>query len=267
MLLNISHTTKYTYDTQVAYGLQELRLMPNSSRAQEIKEWEITIEGGKKEAVFRDQNNNEVWLVSMSGAHKEITVISKGLVETINTNGVHGPHRGFAPLWYFQRVTHLTATGPNLEALVGEVRVEGMDPLLQLHALSAAILEKVAYETGMTTPDYSAEEALLKRKGVCQDHSHIFLAAARLLGFPSRYVSGYLMLDERVHQEASHAWAESYVEGLGWVGFDVSNGISPDERYVRLASGLDYSDAAPISGLSFGDNGKEMLVVDIQVAQ
>ncbi len=89
-------------------------------------------------------------------------------------------------------------------------------------------------------------------KGVCQDHAHIFIAAARLLGFPARYVSGYLMLDDRVDQVAGHAWAEAHVDGLGWVSFDPSNGISPDARYVRLALGRDYRDAAPISGIRLG---------------
>jgi transglutaminase-like putative cysteine protease len=103
-------------------------------------------------------------------------------------------------------------------------------------------------------------------RGVCQDHSHIFVAAARAMGYPARYVSGYLMMNDRVHQDASHAWAEAHVEGVGWVGFDVSNGISPDARYVRVATGLDYREAAPVSGLRFGRGG-EALSIDIQVQQ
>ena len=74
------------------------------------------------------------------------------------------------------------------------------------------------------------------------------------------------MLTDRVQQDASHAWAEVYVEGLGWVGFDVSNAISPDERYVAVATGLDYLDAAPVSGLMFGQ-ASEGLDVSVQVQQ
>ena len=101
---------------------------------------------------------------------------------------------------------------------------------------------------------------------MCQDHAHVFIAAARLMGYPARYVSGYLMMNDRVHQDASHAWAEAYVDMLGWVGFDVSNGISPDPRYVRVATGRDYREAAPISGLRFGAGG-EAMSIDIQVQQ
>ena len=86
------------------------------------------------------------------------------------------------------------------------------------------------------------------------------------MGFPARYVSGYLMMDDRVDQDASHAWAEVHVDGIGWVGFDVANSISPDERYVRVATGLDYVEAAPISGMRHGD-GDERMVVTLQVQQ
>jgi transglutaminase-like putative cysteine protease len=67
-------------------------------------------------------------------------------------------------------------------------------------------------------------------------------------------------------QEAGHAWAEAHVAGLGWVGFDVSNAISPDDRYVRVATGRDYRDAAPVTGVSLGAGGSE-LSVQLQVSQ
>jgi len=136
----------------------------------------------------------------------------------------------------------------------------------RLHALSAVIRETVAYEIGATHAGSTVEQALAAGRGVCQDHAHIFVACARELGVPARYVSGYLMLDDRTTQEAAHAWAEAHVEGLGWVGFDVSNGISPDARYVRVATGLDYAEAAPVRGTTYGGAG-EALSVEIEVAQ
>ena len=92
------------------------------------------------------------------------------------------------------------------------------------------------------------------------------VSAARSMGYPARYVSGYLMMNDRVMQDASHAWAEAHIQGLGWVGFDVSNGISPDSRYVRVATALDYRGAAPISGMRFGQ-GTESMDVSLQVQQ
>ena len=94
----------------------------------------------------------------------------------------------------------------------------------------------------------------------------MFSAAARRLGFPARYVSGYLMMNETIDQAASHAWAEAHVPGLGWVAFDASNGISPDERYVRVATGRDFRDATPVSGIRLG-KAEEQLAVSITVEQ
>jgi len=267
MLLTITHVTHYSYESPVNYGLQELRLVPQNDPGQQVRSWRIDIDGGKKEAQFRDQHGNEVWLVSFSGGRHEITVTSAGQVETSDTAGVQGMHRGFAPLWYFLRETDLTRSGDGIRSLVDAVRMPRSDSVALLHELSASILSRVSYQTGATESGHTAEQSLASGAGVCQDHSHIFLSAARLLGLPARYVSGYLMLNERIDQQASHAWAEVHVDGLGWVGFDVSNGISPDARYVRLATGLDYADAAPISGMRFGSHGAESLAVDIQVAQ
>ena len=104
-------------------------------------------------------------------------------------------------------------------------------------AYRGAILQHVEYRIGSTHVGTTAEEAVEAGSGVCQDHAHIFVGAARMLDIPARYVSGYLMMNDRIDQEATHAWAEAHIEGLGWVGFDISNGISPDARYVRVATG------------------------------
>jgi transglutaminase-like putative cysteine protease len=172
---------------------------------------------------------------------------------------------GRAPLWHFAQATALTEPGARIKGLariVGET-----DTILNgLHDLSMAIIAAVPYETGQTNSETPAEEAVKIGRGVCQDHANIFTSAARLAGLPARYVSGYLMMNDRVDQDASHAWAEVHVDGLGWVGFDVSNGVSPDERYVRTAIGRDAHDAAPISGLRHGA-AIESMIVSLQVQQ
>jgi len=135
-----------------------------------------------------------------------------------------------------------------------------------LHNLSNVIREEVPYQVGVTGVDTTAEQAFAGRAGVCQDHAHIFIAAARALDVPARYVSGYLMMTDRIEQEATHAWVEAWVQNLGWVGFDVSNGISPDPKYVRVATGRDYRDAAPVTGISYGAAEQE-LRVDLAIEQ
>jgi transglutaminase-like putative cysteine protease len=164
----------------------------------------------------------------------------------------------------YEQSTPSTKPGAGVTALTRGV--EGETPLERLHALSARIREAVTYEIGGSEPTWTTEEVIEAGKGVCQDHAHVFVACARRMGLPARYVSGYLMLDDRVDQDAMHAWAEAYIPDLGWVGFDVSNGISPDTRYVRVATGLDYKDAAPVTGTRQGGAG-ETLSVDLSVAQ
>ena len=266
MILKISHTTKYEFNSPVNYALQQVRLTPKTRQAQSVLNWSVTFEGGHEEVWFTDEFNNQTQLISVTDGAPSLTIRAEGEVETSDTSGIIGQHGGWTPIWLYNRKTPLTAPGPALRQLIKSVSGNYPDDVSRLHALMAAISEAVEYKSGTTSVTTTAEQAVAAGQGVCQDHTHIFLAAARLLGFPARYVSGYLMMDDRVQQDASHAWAEAYAEGLGWVGFDVSNAISPDERYVAVATGLDYSDAAPISGLSFG-SGHQGLEVSVQVQQ
>ena len=112
----------------------------------------------------------------------------------------------------------------------------------------------------------TAEESFKKKKGVCQDFTHIFISCLRFLGFSVRYVSGYLKIEGVTEQDATHAWADVFIQDLGWVGFDVANGISPDERYVVLANGFDFFDASPIHGLQL-DGKNTDLNVSVSVQQ
>lgn len=264
MRLKISHRTEYRYDAPVQYALQRLRLVPRGGRTQTVHSWSLKIDGASEEARFVDQFENETRLVSVSGDATTIGIDAWGEVETFDTAGVFGEHRGFAPLWLFQPETDLTRSGEAIRELAGSMG-EGSD-LERLHRLMATITEKVAYTIGVTHPGTTAEEALRQGSGVCQDHAHVFASAARLMGFPARYISGYLMLNDTVDQAASHAWAEAHVPALGWVAFDAANGISPDERYVRMAVGRDYRDAVPVSGIRLGQ-AQEQLAVSVTVEQ
>ena len=140
------------------------------------------------------------------------------------------------------------------------------DDLERAHRIARAVAEAIAYKPGVTHAHTTAAEALALGEGVCQDHAHAIIAAARAVGMPARYVSGYLMMNDRTHQDATHAWAEAHFEHIGWIGFDVSNGHSPDQRYIRVATGLDYRDAAPVRGMRYGA-AQENLVVQLQVQQ
>lgn len=253
MRLAIRHTTHYAFAQPVAHALQRLRLTPKETQGQRIIAWSMQLDNAHRELEFDDQHFNTVTLVGVQPGTREVTVSCSGVVETQDHSGVIGRHSGHLPLWSFLRQTPLTRPGPRMRSLLREVPERDISaPLGFLHALSDLIRDRITYQTGTTHAATTAEEAVVHGYGVCQDHSHIFIGAARFLGIPARYVSGYLLMDDRVDQEATHAWAEAHVDGLGWVGFDISNGISPDLRYVRVATGHDYRDAAPVTGISFG---------------
>ncbi|MEO0730579.1 MAG: transglutaminase family protein, partial [Pseudomonadota bacterium] len=129
------------------------------------------------------------------------------------------------------------------------------DELLDtLHALSAAVTKAVAYKPGVTTTTTTAADAVRIGAGVCQDHAHVFVSAARSLGVPARYVVGYLLADEDGNEVVeTHAWAEAFCRDVGWIGFDASNAVSPTERYIRLGCGHDATAATPIRGTLTGD--------------
>ena len=268
MQLKITHVTTYNYDEPVFYALQQLRLTPRSGHGQTVGEWSSEITGGEKQLSFFDQFVNQTDLVKVDEGAQRIEIVSRGTVDVSDQNGVVGKHHGFVPLWLFQSPTILTEPGAELRQLARnfDMDADNADVLGQMHALSAQISAAVRYETGSTNSRTDAETALKAGHGVCQDHAQIMIAVARLLGHPARYISGYLMMNDRVEQDATHAWCEIWTQSLGWVGFDVSNGISPDARYVRVATGCDSRDAAPILGLRQGP-GSETLQVSLQVQQ
>lgn len=266
MRLKIKHETEYLYDEPVPYSLQRLRLTPTSSATQIVKNWAIDIEGANISLSYTDQFDNVVKLVETEGPQQKVKVLATGEVETLDSTGVLGSHTGNTPLWLYQRETTLTKPGKHSRELIRSV--EGDNELAQLHSLMGLIHNKIKYIPGSTTTETTAEEALEVENGVCQDHAHAFIAASRLLGMPARYVSGYLLMEGIEQQVATHAWAEAHINGLGWVGFDAANLICPDERYVRMATGLCYKDCTPISGMRTGLSDESLLVnVTVQQAQ
>lgn len=264
MKLTIAHATEYRYEQPVSYVVQRLRLRPMDGPTQKVLNWSVLVDGKPVETGYGDQYCNQVALMSLQGNTQAVRIVARGEVETIDTAGVYGAHQGFTPLWLFLRHTPRTKPGQRVHDLVQ--RIGGEDDISRMHALMNTINSEVTYLPGTTDSDTTAEQALEAKSGVCQDHAHIFIAAARSLGIPARYVSGYLLMDGVVEQVATHAWAEVHLPNLGWAGFDPANNVCPDERYVRIATGMCYHDCAPIAGVRIGPTN-ENLTVSVTVAR
>ena len=266
MKLRIFHQTVYRYDRPARNLVQSLRLTPSVSEGQRTHDWQIDVQGGIRGPGFRDGAGDWIEGWTVRGPTEDVTVTVTGRIETRDTAGVLRGHRELINPLAYLRDTPATKPDQALRDLALTAK-DAADPLGLAHRLSAVVSDAIAYMPGQTGFHTTAAEALEKGEGVCQDHAHALIALARLHDLPARYASGYLhtTADGDAH-EAAHAWAEISVPGLGWVGFDPANRCCPDERYVRLGSGLDASDAAPIRGIAAG-HGIETMDVAVSVEE
>lgn len=266
MRLLVRHQTAYRYDSPIASATQILRLTPRSYDGFIVHRWQVRSESRRELPAFTDGFGNVTHCYSFNSPHDSATILAEGEVETADTHGiVRGTSEPLPPLFFLRR-TPLTMPDAAIDALAAEVARHG-SVLKQLHALLVAIRDKVEYRTGTTDATTPAADALAAGAGVCQDHAHIFIAAARQLGIPARYIGGYLWTSEDSREyQASHAWAEAFVHDLGWVGFDAANRMCPTEAYIRTSVGLDYGSAAPVRGVRRG-LAAESLAVKVKVMQ
>ena len=264
MLLNVFHETRYAFDAPAAYWVQRLMLTPLSFEGHSVKRWEISAPGIGEALAYADGFGNTVHLVTGSARRDSITISARGQVATENRDGIAAGLPQTLPDAVFLRQTQMTKPDEALRALAAEADRAGASALARMHALLGLVQARIAYETDATDAHTTAAEALARGKGVCQDHAHAFLGAARHLGIPGRFITGYIVTGTGKSSTAGHAWAEALVPDLGWCGFDASNGKCPDEHYVRLASGLDARGAAPVSGSRRG-GGSERMSVEVFV--
>ncbi|MBK5947003.1 transglutaminase [Rhodobacter veldkampii DSM 11550] len=264
MILNVSHTTTYNYDAPMRGAVQSLRLFPSRFDGQKVLDWRVEVEGGLCGGSFRDGAGDRVEGWSVRGPLTQVVVRVAGQVETADLAGLLRGHREQVPPMAYLCETLPTRAEPVLVDLARSVPVSA-DLLDLAHRLADAVGAAIVYRPGVTHAHTTAAEALTLGEGVCQDHAHALIACARVLDLPARYVSGYLSAtSDGIAHEAAHAWAEIHVAGLGWVGFDAANGCCPDDRYIRLASGQDAREAAPIRGIAQGI-GVERLDVAVAV--
>ena len=267
MRLRISHSTTYKYEPPASGAIQILRMTPGSHDGQYVADWQIDVSTDSRLEMHQDAFGN-ITHVLTHGPLSDLTISVGGLIETHDTGGVlRGTDERFPPS-LFLRSTPLTDLNADMTKFAHDLRAETEGDVLGfLHALLLQLSDHMTFDTDPTNSGTSAAEAFKLRRGVCQDYAHIFIACARSAGVPARYVSGHLLRsDDMVAQDAGHAWAEAYVDKLGWVGFDATNAVCTTEGHVRVAIGLDYLSAAPVRGTRYG-GGKEILSVAVKVAQ
>ncbi|NCI79417.1 transglutaminase family protein [Acinetobacter kanungonis] len=242
MKLMINHQTHYQYTEQACNSIQYIKMTPFNNTHQKVHYWDVSVPGER--CVKQDAFKN-IWITSSQRfAYEQMTIMAQGIIElspkpfALNMTDHLNPY-------LFLQPTPTTLCNAEMKEfahrLVPEIN------RLNLMKLSEAILQHIPYLPNQTSVKTSSIDAFQDRQGVCQDHSHVFIAMCKALGLPARYVSGYLFVPNTSHL-ASHAWAEVFLDNT-WYCFDTSNQLFSPEAHVYVAVGRDYWDVAPIRGV------------------
>ncbi|MCW1242959.1 transglutaminase family protein [Pseudomonas sp. SAICEU22] len=250
MRLSISHETAYHYEDQVRASIQYLRLTPHDSERQHVLSWQLDLPRPVRSQL--DPFGNILHVLTLDEPHETIIIGARGQVDIDPSREAEHESQSALP---FLRFTRLTEADEALRAFA-QAQCKQRRDRAALIDLMHALNQHMTYMLGSTEVETSAAQAFAGRSGVCQDHAHAFLACARSLGVPARYVSGYLFNADSEHL-ASHAWAEAWLDDA-WYSFDVTNQLARPERHLKLAVGLDYLDACPVRGMRRGGGFEQM---------
>ena len=256
MKLSIRHDTTYSYASDVSNSIQLLRLTPRSSDRQRILDWQLELPRKVNSQI--DPYGNILHVLTLDKPHGHLALTASGQVEIDSECEQEAGEQSPLP---FLRTSHLTQADDTLKAFAIQHCGAHRDRAA-LTVLMQGLADQMPYRPGTTSVVTTAIEAFNGGAGVCQDHTHAFLACARSLGVPARYVSGYLCTEDETHL-ASHAWAEAWIDDA-WYSFDVTNRITRPERHLKLAVGLDYLDACPVRGVRRG-GGTESMQASVHV--
>jgi transglutaminase-like putative cysteine protease len=239
MRLYIEHQTQYVYSEVVTYTIQQLRLTPQSGMGQHVHHWDIKVQGQLHEYVDAFGNISHTLVIDQP--HDELYILVAGEVET----GVGFVSQQLSlPIPIYLRDTELTQADSAIKNFALAYKDRPVEDLM------FAVCGKINDVKGATKVETTAVQAFELGQGVCQDYVHVFIASCRSIGLPARYVSGYLFTEDGSLMQ-THAWADVWID-QAWKSVDVSNGRFTDEMYVRLATGLDYRNASPVSGMRVG---------------
>jgi transglutaminase-like putative cysteine protease len=254
MKLEIVHSTHYQYTGPIAESVMEVRLRPMDGAGQRCLDFALELSSGIKARSYIDGYGNQVHYFNLVKPHTRLSITSRSTVETgLARDGDQGEEL----VQDFLRFRSPVKDVPGVRRLAEEHAItDPRSPDAIEHALDGltlAISRDFEYNRAVTNVYSAVDEVLELRAGVCQDFAHLFIAVARAMGVPARYVSGYIhFADDKGATTASHAWGEAWVPGQGWIGYDATRPVRTSEHHVRLAVGRDYSDAAPTRGIYIG---------------
>ncbi|MFN3202749.1 MAG: class II glutamine amidotransferase [Bradymonadia bacterium] len=285
-ILTVVHETEYEYAKPIELSRHLLRLQPVLDEQQQVLEHSLLIEPECLRTDFEDVFGNRATRLEVEGSYHEIKFVSTSKVRLVapsDLSQAYGHRRSTIPLAWMpwqREMMHPYLLSPELpETQLEElwhyamsfVERQEYDLVETLYDMNTTLYQDYEYVPGSTQLETTPFEVYVQRKGVCQDFANLFICLARLLNIPARYRVGYIFTgadyDNKLQSEASHAWAELYLPGIGWRGFDPTNGCLAGLDHVRVACGRNYVDATPTSGTIYRGGGGEVLRTTVRVEE
>ena len=284
--LTVRHETRYRYSNPVPFGAHRLMLRPRDSHDLRLVEAELTLSPPGETAWMHDVFGNSVAQVNFAQAAAELLIVSTLHLEHYGlTRPVFpiAPEAQMYPFVYSSgdrsdlgRLLDRHYPDPNgvVDAWAKRFVTESPTPTYgMLRSINSAIKQEFAYNARYEEGTQSPLETLERMSGTCRDFALLFIEAVRSLGFGARFVTGYLY-DPALDGEngamqgsgATHAWADVYLPGAGWVEYDPTNGLIAGDNLIRIAVTRDPSQAIPIAGTFDGTQGQFLgMTVDVTV--
>lgn len=273
---SIRHLTRFRYASPISESIMETHMHPRSDRRQHCLSFSLSVNPRCRVFSYRDHLGNNVHHFDIPGEHHQLMIVAESVIE--QQPGPEVPSRlgsdgwdeldkmiGRGDYWEMLLPSTFATFCPAVTELANKLDCRRRDdPLTVVSELNSRLFEYFDYVPQHTRVDSPIDEAILSRKGVCQDFAHTMIALLRQIGMPARYVSGYLFRGQQNHDrstpDASHAWVDVLLPKLGWTGFDPTNNLVTGERHIRTALGRDYADVPPTRGIYRGSTESELYV-------
>ncbi len=273
---SIRHATTYTYSAPVSLGVHRLYLRPRADHKLKLITASLTLSPPAAVVWRNDVYGNSLAVAQFSGQTSRLDVVSELKVETfprseaqrrmlLNASQEIGPEndaRALAPYLAISDEDRAAVSAWIDQAATGVYKSQ-YERLLECAARIRFEFDyRLRYEEGVQAP----RDTLLSHSGTCRDFAELMMAAARTLGSPARFVTGYVWTPNAAPGSlAPHAWAEIYVHGAGWIELDATNGLVDDGDLIPVATALSGAELTPISGSFTGAATSTLLVgVDVQ---
>ena len=275
MKLHVYHRTHFAYAAPVKDSFNEAHLQPTTTDGQICESFRLDVSPFALPSSYLDFQFNCVHLFDVTAPHPALTIEARSIVTTTAAR-VLDESRWTTPLTEmdatcrqlerchdFLQTSRYVEPGPEAWRLGLDLTAGVTDAWQAAVAIMHHIHRDFAYVPASTTVHTHMADVLRKRQGVCQDFAHVMIGVCRALHIPARYVSGYLYngpADQLRGAQASHAWVEIFLPGLGWRGLDPTNNCQPGESHIKIATGRDYADVPPLKGTYRGTGERKMSV-------